>query len=93
MGGDDQSLSSPIADVDSYDPMTDSWRSVTPMMFRRKGSTCARVKNRLYVMGGNDGRAVLRSTEAFGGIDAAAASDLGVPDGRATGRVAARLIR
>jgi N-acetylneuraminic acid mutarotase len=44
----------PVADLDVYDPQTNTWRSLPPMHVRRDHAYGAVVDGRLYVAGGRD---------------------------------------
>lgn len=48
-----------------YDPESDSWSAVAPMLMPRGGVGLAGLRGYLYAVGGNDGAASLQSVERY----------------------------
>ena len=48
-----------------YDPESDSWSTVAPMLMPRGGVGVAGLGGYLYAVGGNDGAASLQSVERY----------------------------
>lgn len=51
--------------VEKYDPHTDEWTEVTPMLTRRCRLGVATLNRKMYVCGGYDGSSFLQSVEVF----------------------------
>lgn len=51
--------------VESYDPLTDKWEMVAPMLHERTHSAAATSNGFVYVFGGHDGEDFLRSIERY----------------------------
>lgn len=56
-----------LASAERYDPLTDSWTSLKPMLKPRSGHGLASVKGKVHAMGGYDGMRYLSQAESFCG--------------------------
>ena len=54
-----------LSTVECYDPVTDEWSAMSPMMTKRSALAVATVGEELYVIGGYDGAASLSSVEMY----------------------------
>jgi|CXWL01.1.fsa_nt_gi hypothetical protein len=56
MGGSlDGSPNTPLSSVEEYDPVSDTWRTVTAMPTARLSHAAAVANNKIYAVGGNNG--------------------------------------
>ncbi len=80
----------PIADLVSYDPKTDAWKTLPPMNVARDHAVGGAMNGKLYVIGGRD-RPVydLTANEAFDPARSAWTSLAPMPTGRSGGNGAA----
>jgi len=51
--------------MERYDPLTNTWTTLTPMNVRRSTHDLAVMGNYLYAVGGNDGSSSLNSIEKY----------------------------
>ena len=51
--------------MERYDPHTDTWTSVTPMLTKRCRLGAATLNGKLYVCGGYDGHTFLQTVEMY----------------------------
>ena len=63
IGGEDPVFS----EMEEYDPVTDSWRTLTPMSVPRHGAAAAIIRSVAYVAGGGTvaGSSFTEANEAF----------------------------
>lgn len=55
----------PMETTEMYDPVTNEWTMITPMLSKRSGLGMVNFKQNLYVIGGFDGVNRLRSGEKY----------------------------
>ena len=53
-----------LSDVDAYDPLTNSWTSVSPLNDKRSAASIAVMKGRIFALGGFNGQ-FLSSVEVY----------------------------
>ena len=65
LGGRTSFWGQQYANVDIYDPTTDSWRTGTPLPTGRGGIAAAVLGDRIYVFGGEAPLRIFRATEMY----------------------------
>lgn len=67
VGGYDTFLNAALrhSSVEQYDPRVDRWRDVCPMSVARDGMGAAVLGNRIFAVGGCDGKAFLKTVEEY----------------------------
>ena len=65
VGGYDGFARQCLNSVEVYDPNTNEWSNVEPMIQRRSGAAVAVIDNILYAIGGHDGPDIRKSVECY----------------------------
>ncbi|CAG2063995.1 unnamed protein product, partial [Timema podura] len=65
VGGYDGASRQCLSSVESYNPETDTWCSISEMSARRSGAGVGVLEGTLYAVGGHDGPLVRKSVESY----------------------------